>query len=276
MVQAASIFALAAVAAVQATPIIPYLKGDGHSANTIEIVGGKEAEIGKHLYVTGIREDATNSNNCGGVVIAPTTILTTNYCTVVAGDWIKYVSIGSHYLSGSKDGERIKVKKVVHHPKFNMYKRVYDFAILELANATTVTPIEVLFDEKDAAGAPGVLGMARGWGTTALGGSQSDVLKEVDLKIWSNKDCQAAFDKLNKPSVTPIDVTMICAGGVKGEDTCDNDVGSPLTVTKDGKDVLVGLTSWGIGCGTAGLPGVYARVSYAKDFIAPYLPKPAC
>uniref|UniRef100_A0A4W5LPS4 Peptidase S1 domain-containing protein n=1 Tax=Hucho hucho TaxID=62062 RepID=A0A4W5LPS4_9TELE len=188
-------------------------------------------------------------NYCGGAVISPTTILTAGHCA--DGDWIEYVSIGSHYLSGSKDGERIKVKKIVHHPKFDMDTMVYDFAILELANATTVTPIEVLFDEKDAAGAPGVLGMARGWGTTSSGGTQSN------------------------PGLTPVDVTMICAGGVKGEDTCQGDSGGPLTVTKNGKDVLVGLTSWGLGCAEAGLPGVYARLSYAKDFIEPYLPKPA-
>ncbi|EQC27684.1 hypothetical protein SDRG_14522 [Saprolegnia diclina VS20] len=231
-------------------------------------------EVGKHLYVSGLRDVATGPNYCGGAVISPTTILTAGHCA--DGDWIEYVSIGSHYLSGSKDGERIKVKKIVHHPKFDMDTMVYDYAILELANATTVTPIEILFDEKDVAGAPGVLGMARGWGTTSSGGSQSNVLKEVGLKIWSNKDCQAAFDKLNKPGLTPVDVTMICAGGVGGEDTCQGDSGGPLTVSKDGKDVLVGLTSWGLGCAQAGLPGVYARLSYAKDFIAPYLPKPAC
>ncbi|KDO25564.1 hypothetical protein SPRG_20684 [Saprolegnia parasitica CBS 223.65] len=266
--------ALLASAAIAAP--ISYLKVQHKTKQTegIEIVGGKEAEIGKHLYVSGLREVATGPNYCGGAVISPTTILTAGHCAY--GDWIKYVSIGSHYLSGSKDGERIQVKKIVLHPKFNYDTMVYDFAILELANATTVTPIEVLFDEKDAAGAPGVLGMARGWGTTSSGGSQSNVLKEVGLKLWSNTDCRAAFDKLNNPSVPPIDVAMICAGGVQGEDTCQGDSGGPLTVTKNGKDVLVGLTSWGLGCAQAGLPGVYARLSYAKEFLAPYLPKPAC
>ena len=270
MLQAASVIALAAVATVQAAP---YIKEGGHSANMIEIAGGNETEIGKHLYVTGLREEATGPNYCGGAVIAPTTILTTSRCT--NRDWIQYVSIGSHFISGGLDGERIKVKNIVLHPKYDSDTKVYDFAILELANATTVTPIEILFDEKDPAVAPGVLATARGWGATSPGGSLSSVLKEVGLKVWSNKDCQAAFDMVN-PSLTPVDVTMLCAGGVKGEDTCSGDIGGPLTVTKDGKDVLVGLTSWGVGCAQAGRPGVYARISYAKDFLAPYLTKPAC
>ena len=267
MVQIASVFALAAVAAVQAAP---------NSANMIQIFGGKEAEIGKHLYVAGLREDETGKNYCGGAVISPTAILTTSYCADEDGDWIEYVSIGSHYISGSKDGERIKVKKVVLHPKYNDDTMVYDFAVLELANATTVTPIEILFDENDPAVAPGAIATARGWGTTSVLGPHSDVLKEVDLKIWSNKDCQAAFDNLHNPSLTPVDVTMICAGGVKGEGTCDDDEGGPLTVTKDGKDMLVGLTSWNVACAQPDRASVYSRLSYAKDFLAPYLSKPAC
>ncbi|EQC33794.1 hypothetical protein SDRG_08477 [Saprolegnia diclina VS20] len=248
MVQIASVFALAALTAVQATP---------NSANMIQVFGGKEAEIGKHLYVTGRREDETDQNYCGGAVISPTAILTTSYC--IEDDNINYVSIGSHYLSGAKDGERIAVKKIVQHPKFNDDTMVYDFVVLELANATTVTPIEILFDENDPAVAPGAVATARGWGTTSVLGPHSDVLKDVDLKIWSNKDCQAAFDNLHNPSLTPADVTMICADGIKGEGTCDDDEGGPLTVSKDGKEMLVGLTSWN-----------------AKDSIAPCLTKPAC
>ncbi|OQR81883.1 serine protease family S01A, partial [Achlya hypogyna] len=166
-------------------------------------------------------------------------------------------------------------KKITKHPKFNYDTLVYDYAIIELETPTKVTPVEVYFDE-DSANAPGVIATARGWGTTSSGGAQSNVLKEVGLKVWSNKDCQAAFDKLNNPDLTPLHSTMVCAGGIKGEDTCQGDSGGPLTVSKNGKDVLVGLTSWGLGCAQAGLPGVYSRLSQAKDFIAPYLPKPAC
>ncbi|EQC33795.1 hypothetical protein SDRG_08478 [Saprolegnia diclina VS20] len=272
MVHIAS-FALLASAALAAPT--SYIKGRHGATHTeaIEVIGGNEAEVGKHLYVTGLRQTEIKKNECGGSLISPTAVLTTAQCAY--GDWAQYVSVGSHFLNGTSDGERIKVKTIVSHPKFNMETMVYDYAILELENPSKVLPIEVSFED-DAANAPGVTGVARGWGTTSLMSPQSNVLKEVGLKIWSNKDCQAAFTKLNDPSIPAVATSMVCAGGVKGEDTCQGDMGGPLTVTKNGKDVLVGLTSWGVVCGEAGIPSVYARLSQAKDFIAPYLPKPAC
>ena len=46
----------------------------------------------------------------------------------------------------------------------------------------------------------------------------------------------------------------------------------PLTVTNDdGSATLVGVTSWGFGCGKAQSPGVFARVSTVLDWIRTYM-----
>ena len=46
------------------------------------------------------------------------------------------------------------------------------------------------------------------------------------------------------------------------------DSGGPLVVQgDDGKFVLAGVVSWGIGCGKALLPGLYARTSEFTDWI---------
>ena len=38
-------------------------------------------------------------------------------------------------------------------------------------------------------------------------------------------------------------------------------------VEKDGRRVLVGVTSWGFGCGEDGYPGIYARVTSQLGWI---------
>ncbi len=60
--------------------------------------------------------------------------------------------------------------------------------------------------------------------------------------------------------------TTLCAGRREGgADTCSGDSGGPL---RDAGGLVVGVTSWGVGCGRPGLPGVYTRVSAFALWIA--------
>ncbi|KAF0708991.1 hypothetical protein As57867_006121, partial [Aphanomyces stellatus] len=108
-------------------------------ADDIEIVGGKEATQGQHLYVTGLRQSATASDQCGGSLIAPNVVLTAAHCT---GHKLSYASIGTHYLSGTQDGEQIKVVKEIKHPKNNANTNAYDFAILILERDSKFAPVQ--------------------------------------------------------------------------------------------------------------------------------------
>jgi len=58
--------------------------------------------------------------------------------------------------------------------------------------------------------------------------------------------------------------TNICAGGVRGEDSCYGDSGGGLTMTVDHVEILYGIVSWGIGCATES-PGVYTAVSMYRE-----------
>ena len=63
---------------------------------------------------------------------------------------------------------------------------------------------------------------------------------------------------------------MVCAGYLSGGvDTCQGDSGGPLVcqVSNDGRHTLMGLTSWGYGCGRANRPGVYTKVVEYLDWI---------
>ena len=54
-----------------------------------------------------------------------------------------------------------------------------------------------------------------GWGSETFRGPSTRILREVNMRVWENSDCQEIFGTLRK-----IFTTMMCAGGKSGEDTC--------------------------------------------------------
>ena len=247
------VLALAALAAL--------VSAQADEGGNPEIVGGTKVPVGNFTYISGLRGgSASSSSRCGGTLIAPKYILTAAHC--VNGFKIDYAAVGTHFTKGDKDGERIKVVKAIAHPKWTSDDMHYDFGILELERPSKVTPVELSFTD-DAFNAPGVVANVRGWGTTSSGGAQSRELLQVGVKIWDNAKCSANINGIHE--------SMICAGGVKGQDSCQGDSGGPLTVAKNGKEVQIGVVSWGEGCAVKNKPGVYSRLSYGKDFISPYL-----
>ncbi|RHY84791.1 hypothetical protein DYB37_013645 [Aphanomyces astaci] len=255
----ALLFALTvAVAALAQDQIVPakVAWGDEVLDDGFEIVGGQEAQFGKHLYVTGVKAEFVNETVCGGSLIAPNIVLTAAHCLSYP---LVSVVVGTHYLTGFADGEQATIIQKFKHPK-----RSVDLGILILDHDISITqPVAVSFDFVEA----DVLTWIRGWGRVKEGGPQSQMLKEVSLKTWTNTRTSAALLPV------PVIDTMLGAGGVEGEDTCIGDSGGPLTIEENGAVRLVGVASWGIKCGALDIPGIYARVSAARDFIKPYLPK---
>ncbi|XP_033230809.1 trypsin 3A1-like isoform X2 [Belonocnema kinseyi] len=103
---------------------------------------------------------------------------------------------------------------------------------------------------------PGTLARTGGWGRT-----QHDIYPEHLFKVYvpilSRKECDSYF-----PS--PLPMGQICAGFKEGSfDSCDGDSGGPLSVG----NLLVGIVSWGNGCGKPYAPGVYAEVAYYRNWI---------
>ena len=65
---------------------------------------------------------------------------------------------------------------------------------------------------------------------------------------------------------------MICAGG-SDKDACQGDSGGPLVCEVDGQQYISGIVSWGIGCATEGIPGVYTNVQKYVSWIKEHIDK---
>jgi hypothetical protein len=93
----------------------------------------------------------------------------------------------------SKDGEEIKVKEFIIHPKYGApYRLSYDFALLVLERATTQN-IKLIRLNTNKYPTPGKTVRVMGWGRTSPSGKGSKVAKKVDVKVVSNADCKAIW-----------------------------------------------------------------------------------
>ena len=88
----------------------------------------------------------------------------------------------------------------------------------------------------------------------------SNYLKSVDIPIIRHSNCKQWTESVNLPNPSR---KQVCAGGMKGKDSCHGDSGGAL-LFKDVNSIatIYGVTSWGAeNCGEENSPAVYVRVT---------------
>ncbi|XP_069947152.1 hypodermin-B-like [Cherax quadricarinatus] len=247
--------------------------------NGERIVGGTELTLHKYPWLVGLKlPKKKDGYYCGGTIITARYIITAAHCLydqdtgrVIKSKFLK-VGVGDHNQWTTQDDVQgvtalVDVQNIIVHEKYSFFETYHDIGLVQLAQELDL----VSHVELRAACLPtdpsnmfeGTTGMVYGWGiihTTDL--HQPGVVREVSVSIL-DQDCQGK--RVGYVKITP---RMLCAGEEDGgKDTCLGDSGGPLTVMKDFRHILVGITSFGVGCGIPGSPGVYTRVSAYLEWI---------
>lgn len=259
----APVLTLAAAAA-----LIP-LASPAPAATNDVIIGGHPVDIAQSPWTVALssrdRFGGTRAGQfCGGVVIGPSLVLTAAHCLspLVLGappqqmHDLKIIADRTDLLSSK--GKEIPVRDTWVNPQYDAATNAGDFAVITLASPLPQSSVIRMAPSGDPAYAPGTVAAVYGWGDTTGTGKYELSLRSASVNVLSDSVCERAYP--GSEDGTYQATSMVCAGAVAGgRDACQGDSGGPLVA----QGRLIGLVSWGSGCGQAGSPGVYTRVSDA-------------
>jgi trypsin len=221
---------------------------------------------------------------CGGSVVSSRWIITAAHCAEIAQPSEIRTFPGAYDRANPGVAVVPDVRRI--HPAWDDTTTAWDLALLRLPVATSVPPVALPAPSDDAALASAIsagdTAYVAGWGETNTGASAPGFLQHVGGGLPFVPDAQCGSGPFYGSNFQL--ASMVCAGNAPGtgvspappnNDTCSGDSGGPLVTDIALRRVLAGLTSWGgYPCGTDDKPGVYARVTAARDWICDTVTSP--
>ncbi|RFC71858.1 serine protease [Streptomyces sp. AcE210] len=233
------------------------------------VIGGRSVRVADSPWMVALssrdRFGGTRSGQfCGGVVVGRSTVMTAAHCLSpeVLGTALRAVG-DLKVIAGRDDlrtdsGAEIAVRRTWVNPDYDPETNSGDVAVITLKAPLPEGYVIPMAGAGDSAYAAGTAAAVYGWGDITGAGDYANTLRAGDVQVLSDSACKEAYPGSSEG--TFFARTMLCAGVPQGgRDACQGDSGGPLVA--HGR--LIGLVSWGNGCGRRGSPGVYARVSEA-------------
>ncbi|CAB1428287.1 unnamed protein product [Pleuronectes platessa] len=234
------------------------------------IFGGRETDITDQPWQAAInvvqRRSKLHLHRCGGVLINSCWVLSAAHCFEEKDKAEKLeVILGRTFRKQNSSSEQIfQVEKYWSHEKFDSETYDNDIALLKLKTDIGICAINSPEVLPVCLPEPGL--SLPSWTECEISGygrdqefsaEYSERVKRGYVRLWPNERCVP--DVLSGRPVTP---NMLCAGDTRGlDDACKGDSGGPLVCRNNDRMTLMGVISWGDGCGQREKPGVYTRVT---------------
>jgi hypothetical protein len=229
-----------------------------------KIIGGHSIDKADFHVALSIKDTNQELQSiCGGTIISENWIITAAHCLEDLADTTLYISAGVTNRMDIKNN-LTEVKAVITHPNYDSTQIKNDIALLyveekqkSFINIDLKLPDDWQHNELTAIGFGN---------TSSYGVLMSEFLQSVRLKSITLEEC---INTNPLYSILKLDPSQLCTTSSKGygKDTCQGDSGGPLLHTDGNQNILVGITSFGIGCAQRNMPGISTFVPYYKDWI---------